>query len=191
MNDKQIIIQAKLSSNDIFVFQVSYAIRQWYVWLFSYLSIVSIGIILYRLSVGELSEVPSQAWFFSLIIIFLIWSLFINSKKNSKNKLLNEEKTFKITKEHFIMESESTTQQIRWQEFNKFIITKRFIYLFIANNSAHIVPISTLSNDEKLFVVQHIKSKVKKHKMGCLFVVVIGMIIFLVTVGILQFFISK
>jgi hypothetical protein len=187
---KQLILKAKLSSKDLLVFQVSFLIRQWYMWILILSSLSSIGVIVYRLATGEISEVPTQSWFFSLILIIFLLSLFINSRKSIKNKFVYEEKTYKISEEYFMMETESTTQKVLWKDFVKYILTKRFVYLFVSNNSAHLVPLDELTNDEKLFLIQIVKSKVNKQKSGCILALIICLVLFLVTVGIVQYFLS-
>ncbi|WP_350340448.1 YcxB family protein [Paenibacillus sp. CCS19] len=78
-------------------------------------------------------------------------------------------------------------QKIFWKDFDKYILTKRFVYLFVTNNSAHLVPIDALSKDEKLFLIQTIKSKIRKQTLGCLFYIVICFILFFVLVGVVQY----
>ena len=189
--NNQVIIKTKISSRDIFIFQFSYLIRQWYSWIILYFSLISIVNIITRLVASRLSEVPPMSWFFSFMILIFFLSIFIGSKRSAKNKFILEEKTYTISEEYLFLESESTTQKILWKDFSKYVLTKRFVYLFVANNSAHFIPISELSNEEKQFIIQNVKSKVKKHKNGCLFAILIFLIIFVVTVGIIQFLLAS
>ncbi|GIO31747.1 MULTISPECIES: YcxB family protein [Paenibacillus] len=188
MTRKELLIKAKLSSNDIFIFQITYLIRQWYVWLLILTFLISIGNIAYRLSVGELSEVPPQSWFFSLVMLFFLFLLISSSKKSAKNKIVNEEKTYRISEEYFMMETESTTQRVFWSDFVKYILTERFVYLFVSNNSAHLVPLNALSNDEKNFLIQIIQSRLKTQQKSSFSTVVICLVLLLLTVGFIQYF---
>ncbi|WP_370452300.1 YcxB family protein [Cohnella sp. AR92] len=77
-----------------------------------------------------------------------------------------------------------------WQDFTKYIVTKKNAYLFITNQSAHLIPLSGLAYEDLVFLLGILKGNVTKQKKGCLFTLAICLLAFLLLVGLVQFFVS-
>jgi hypothetical protein len=191
MTTNEITIVVNLSSKDIMKFQFSFFLRQWYFWLFSFLFVMSTSVIVYSLKTKNLSDVPSPALFFFLFMLFFLFIIFRSSKKAFNNKFVKEEKRYLISEERLLLESESITQKILWNDLVRTILTKESIYLFISSNSAHIIPLRELTMEQRQFLSHIMKTKVKKQKPSFVRPLGICLILFLVTIGIVRYFLNS
>lgn len=187
MDNRELSIHVKLSSNDILKFQMHFLLRQWYSWVFSVLFLGAIGYIAYAAASGNLASVPAATWIVCIFFLFFILSMVMGSERAIKNKFVREEKVFKVSDEHVTMETETTHQVIRWQDFVKSIIAKEFVALFIGTNSAHVIPTIHLTAEEQRMLRGLVKAKIK-NKSNALGMIVLMIVLFLVTVGVTQYF---
>ncbi|WP_420319377.1 YcxB family protein [Gorillibacterium massiliense] len=85
------------------------------------------------------------------------------------------------------MESASTNQKINWADIKKYVITKNGLSLFVSANSAHLIPLASMSNADRDTLIRLVVSKVPQQKRNVLPSIFFYLLIFLVVIGIIQF----
>jgi hypothetical protein len=92
------------------------------------------------------------------------------------------------------MESASASVNTLWSDIKKVVNTKNAIYLFIATNAAHIFPTRYIAgHDEIMTMIKQLTPKKSrdKGKFNLLKHLLIYVLIFLITVGVVQYFLSR
>ncbi|RED55520.1 YcxB family protein [Cohnella lupini] len=186
-------IEVELTSRDVVDFNFTYVKRNGGLWVIAFLGIGFFANFIIQLSLGRPFESYAFSIFFVLISALYPVMLYRGAVRSSQNKFLQEKKSYDFTSEGFRMDSESTTSKVLWPDVQRVIVSKKGIYLFIASNAGHLFPRRFLEGKDRIrtMVLQYTTPKSRtrgKSKLPKLLAVYL--LIFLVTVGIVQFFLS-
>lgn len=186
-------VKVQLTSRDMIDFNFSFIRRNGILWVFLLFGIAMGVNIAVAVQQGKsFSEYQLFVYLLAFIVLFPVLVL-VGARRSFENKFMKEMKTYRFSPEGIRMEAESSTANILWQDIRKVVRTKRAVYLFIAQNVAHIIPCRCLDTDEPLRMIEQYASKKSRQRnrmrpIGCIFLM---LMIFLVTVGIVQFFLSR
>ncbi|MFC5472289.1 YcxB family protein [Cohnella suwonensis] len=195
MEVKEFTVTVKLTREDIMQMNLSYLARQGYIWIFAVLFILATTRIAVDFAAREFSGYTPMAIFVFIMMIVLIYSLLSGSKKSFESKFVQEERRYTFSENDIYMESESTTQRLLWSDLVRALTLPKFVVLFLAHNSVHLIPTRAMSPEQVQAIKQAIKDKVRKDKKSGLrrFLIrtAIYLVVFLVTVGIVQYFLAE
>ncbi|MEK0313333.1 YcxB family protein [Cohnella sp. 56] len=187
-------IEIELTSRDMVDFNFSYMKRNGAIWIFPFLGIIFLINVIAQLSLGKPFGSYAFSLFFVIFSVLLPVTIYRSAVRSYQNKFLQEKKRYEFTPEGFRMESESTTAKVLWPDVQRVIVNKKGIYLFIASNAAHLFPQRFLTGKDRIrtMIMQYTTTKSRSRGKSKLWVsVVIYLLIFIVTVGIVQFYIAK
>ncbi|MFC5405852.1 YcxB family protein [Cohnella soli] len=194
MENQSFTITVKLTPQDLMQMNISYLTRQWNIWLFAVLFIFATLRIGVDISSLEFSGYTPMAIIVFVTMIAMIYGVFIGSKK-SFDKFAQEERTYTFSEDDVYMESESTTQRVRWSDMVRGLCLPKYIMMFHSHNAIHLIPARSLTPEQYESIKITIKNKVKKPKQSgakrFLKWTAIYLIIFLVAVGVTQFFLAE
>ena len=99
-----------------------------------------------------------------LVMVVLLISIRFNAKKYwDTNSFIKEEQNIKLSNEGIEYSSGISITNISWDKLYKVVEAKKYIYIFLTNSSAYIIPkISFKSNEEINLVKQLILDKADK-----------------------------
>ncbi|WP_425489433.1 YcxB family protein [Cohnella thailandensis] len=160
----------------------------------SLLGIVFLIYFIVQLSRGQPFGSYAFSLFFILISVLLPIMLYRGAVQSSRNKFYTEKKIYEFTPEGFRMESESSNAKVQWSDVQRVIINKHGIFLIIFSNAGHLFPQRFLEGKDGIrkMVLQYTSPQSrKKSKSKFLLKLGLYLLIFLVTVGIVQFYISR
>lgn len=187
-------IEIQLTSRDIVDFNFSYMNRSGAIWIISFIGVLFLAYTILQIAQGK----PFGSYVFSLFFVFFSAffpiALYRGAVRSYQNKFLQEKKIYEFTPEGFQMESESTTSKVLWPDVQRVIVNKKGINLFIASNAGHLIPQRYLAGKDAIraMVMKYTTPKSRaKGKSKLLATIAIYLVIFLVTVAIVQFYLAK
>ncbi|PWW05451.1 YcxB-like protein [Paenibacillus cellulosilyticus] len=191
-NESNQAIVVSLKEKDLIAFNLDLLLKRKVVFIPIAVGIISLIALINQLIHHEPIRDLPQILFILFLDIFIVSSLFIGSKRAMRNKFVQEEKRYSLTADHLHMESDSMTATIQWQDFTRIVISKRSVCLFTGTNSAHLIPVHSLNENQLAFIRQQsfINEQKQPNKKGSKFLKLtfIYLILFLVVVALLQLF---
>ncbi|WP_169306728.1 YcxB family protein [Cohnella pontilimi] len=184
----------ELTKKDILDFNFSFWRKNGTLWIMLFFGFVILLAVMAEIADGRPFQDYVSFLVFLLIIILMPFLMYFSAKRSFNNKFLQEKKTYVFTPEGFTATSASTSVNTLWTDVQKVQMTKNTVLLFIASNAAHILPRRYLTGHPEIYTMiqQYIpKESRKKGKSRWLRNVVFYMVIFLVTVAIVQFMLSR
>jgi hypothetical protein len=187
-------IEIELTSRDVVDFNFVYVKRNGGLWSIFFLGVVFLANCIIQMSLGRPFGSYAFSMFFVLFSVLYPIMLYRGAVRSYQNKFLKEKKSYDFTPEGFRMESESTTSKVLWPDVQRVIVNKKGIYLFIASNAGHLFPQRFLEGKDRIrtMVLQYTTPKSRSRgKSKFLMRVALYLLIFLITVGIVQFFLAR
>ncbi|MFD2333593.1 YcxB family protein [Cohnella sp. GCM10020058] len=187
-------IEMQLTSRDVVDFNFSYMKRNGGIWIISFMGVLFLAYTIFQISQGKPFGSYAFSLFFVLFSALFPITLYRSAVRSYQNKFLQEKKVYEFTPEGFQMASESSTSKVLWPDVQKVIVNKKGIYLFIASNAGHLIPQRYLVGKDGIgaMVMKFTTPKSRaRGKSKLLVKIAIYVVIFLVTVAIVQFYLAK
>ncbi|MGO4109003.1 YcxB family protein [Paenibacillus sp. YAF4_2] len=182
-------INVQLTQEDLLRLQFSFLARQTYTWVLLLFFIGAILNIVAAIVDGDITSVNPIMILFFIFVPLIVFLTIRSSRKSIQNKFVKETKTYTWSDEGLFMESESMTARIMWADFTNAITTKSAIYLMVSHNAAHALPRRCFTQEQWIHFRKITKSRIKrKNKYKWVRNAIIYLVIFLVTVGIVQYY---
>ncbi|WP_336775702.1 YcxB family protein [Paenibacillus sp. MMO-58] len=178
-----------LTKEDLVQLQLSYLLKKPYPYLLGFLYLISILDIVLAIVEKDISSLNPFMVFIFIFVPLLAFFLIKAHKNNIKNRLVKEEKQYTWSEEGMTIESESLTVRMQWTDFTGIFATKSAIYLMVNGITAHIFPRRCFTDEQWSEFGQMVRSRIKqKKKLRGVRNLLIYLFIFVVTVGIVQYF---
>ncbi|ACS99247.1 YcxB family protein [Paenibacillus sp. JDR-2] len=178
-----------LTKEDLVKLQLTFLKKKAYPWILGFMYLMSLLNIIIVIVDRDISSLnPFMIFIFIFVPLFAIL-LVKGHKKNINNRFLREEKKYTWSDEGMILESDSLTVRMQWEDFTGLFATKSAIYLLVNGVTAHIFPRRSFTEEEWSQFKHATRSRVtrkKSYRWARNLLVYIA--IFVVTVGIIQYF---
>ncbi|MCK9858985.1 YcxB family protein [Paenibacillus sp. ATY16] len=182
-------ISVTLTKEDLVQLQLSYLFKKPYPYLLGFLYLISILDIVLAIAEKDLSSLNPFMVFIFIFVPLLAFFLIKAHKNNLKNRLVNEERQYTWSDEGVVLESDSLTVRMQWTDFTGLFATKSAIYLMVNGVTAHIFPRRCFTDEQWSEFGHTVRGRIKqKKKLRGVRNLLIYVFIFIVTVGIIQYF---